>query len=173
MGLRERLQAEAQARSEQLATRFRDDRCIACGTAGIAGLILAEFHWRKEVARSETHAIRVDHTSIHPMCPSCLAQVQSRRPWYWTLRYTGLVAFAAALCAIIAGIAVLWLMHLTNEERGQFRMLIAAGLVLLPLAVFISWLSRRYSVPASLVDMAGRGWECVGLREPADAGNSS
>jgi hypothetical protein len=54
-------------------------------------------------------------------------------------------------------------MHLTRAEREGTIILGAAAAVLLPVSLIVLRLARGYSVPSSLIDMTGRGWESIAL----------
>ena len=167
MDLREKLQAEADARAAHLATRFAPNRCIACGSTRAADLIPTDFKWRKQVGRSEHHHERVTHTSTHPLCAACLAELRRLRRRFWPLRYAGGIALAAALCAVIAPPILLACMQLAPDERRQIIATGAAGVLLLPTALLTLRAARRFSVPGSLFDMTGNGWECIGVTNQA------
>jgi hypothetical protein len=124
MDLREKLQAEADARAAHLATRFAPNRCIACGSTKAAELIPTDFKWRKQVGRGEHHHERVTHTSTHPLCAACMAELRRLRRRFWPLRYAGGIALTLRA-------------------------------------------ARRFSVPGSLFDMTGNGWECIGVTNQA------
>jgi hypothetical protein len=167
MGLRETLQAEAEARAAHLATVFAPSRCIACGSTKAADLSSTDFKWRKQVGRSQHHHERVTHTSTHMLCPPCLTELRRRRRRFWPLRYAGGIALAAALCAVIATPILLACMRLAPDERSQMIATGAAGLLLLPAAGMTLRAARRFSVPACLFDMTGNGWECIGVTNQA------
>jgi hypothetical protein len=166
MSLHEKLQSEATARAADLAARFPQSRCIACAAPAGNSVTLrpTEFHWRKQVGRSEHHHVRVTHVSTHPLCPACLAQLRHRRRRFWPLRYAGGVTLAAACCALIAPPILLAFMHLDSGERTQVLITAAAGLLLLPAALVMLRSARRFSVPHTLLDLTGRGWDCTAVK---------
>ena len=165
MDLMQRLEAEAAAR-EKLLSQFPSDRCVDCGTAGMHGLLLTEFRWRKQVGRVEDD-VRIEHSSTHPLCESCLAELRSRRKWFWPMRYAGGIALAAAFCGVVAAPVLLYGMQLSASERSAVLSVGVVATILLPCAIFVLAVTRRFSVPSSLLDMTGRGWECISLR-PAE-----
>jgi hypothetical protein len=160
MNRHQKLEAEAEQRSRELATRFTPDRCIACGTAGAHPLRSTEFLWRKQLGAAE-HVVRAQHISTHLLCDSCLGELRSRRRWFWPGRFLGGIAFGAALCGIIAAASVIFFMNLRPSERAEANSIGIAAVVLLPLGIITWVLARRLSVPATLLDMTRRGWECV------------
>jgi hypothetical protein len=164
MGLKQRLEAEAAVRSEQLASRFPSARCISCGTAGVGELQPTEFHWRKQVGRSAEHHVRIEHASSHLLCDSCLDELRRRRRWFWPIRYAGGIGLAAALCGVVTVPVLLYCMRLSTSERREIISIGLVAAILLPVAIIALAVARRYSVPASLLDMTGRGWECISLR---------
>jgi hypothetical protein len=169
MGLRERLQAEAQTRAQQLASRGSPTLCIACGTTGPGALLAAAFRWRKQVGRSAEHHVRVEHVSVHPICPACLADVRRRRRTFWLLRYLGGFALAAGLCGVIAVPILLLIMNLAPAERRQMTGVGWASAAPLLLGLATLALARRLSVPKSLLDMTDHGWECVTVEDSSPA----
>ena len=56
-------------------------------------------------------------------------------------------------------------MRLNRAERTQVLATIAASVVVLPVAWLLLRTADRLSVPDSLGDMAGDGWECVSVSE--------
>ena len=75
---------------------------------------------------------------------------------------------AIALCGIVSVPVLLYSMHLDADERGTLIPIGVAAAVLLPTSLYLLWVARRYSVPASLVDMTANGWECVGVAPTSD-----
>lgn len=132
-----------------------------------ADLLPADFKWRKQVGRSEHHHERVTHTSTHPLCAACLTELRRRRRRFRPLRYTGGIALAAALCAVIATPILLACMRLAPDERRQMIATGAAGLLLLSAALMTLRAAQRFSVPGCLLDMTGNGWECIGVTNQA------
>jgi hypothetical protein len=82
------------------------------------------------------------------------------------VRYLGGVLLAAALSGLIACPILLIFMRLNREERTQVIAVLATSAVLLPVAWLLLRIADRLSVPASLVDMTGDGWECVAIKTP-------
>jgi len=162
LGFKVNLESEAHARKEKLVSRFKNERCISCGTAGVAPLTPVDFHWRKQVGR-ETNLRRVEHTSRHELCEQCLAQLQTRRKVFWPLRYAAGIGLAGGLCGVIGVTCVLYIMRLRPDEQRQAIWIGIAAALLLPVSIFGLWMSRRLSVPQSLVDMTRDGWECVAV----------
>jgi len=165
MGLKDRLHEEAASRGEQLRSRFEPGRCIGCGSTGANDLRPAEFQWRKQVGRSANHHVRIEHASTHLLCNTCLTGLRSRRRWFWPIRYAGGFGLAAALCGIVTVPTLLYCMKLNSSERGMIMSVGVLSAVLLPLALVALTIARRFSVPPCLLDMTGRGWECIALHE--------
>lgn len=169
MALKEKLLQEAQERDERLSGRFDNTRCISCGAAKGAALSFVEFRWRKQVSLGAEHHVRVEHSSRHLLCRSCWAELSGRRRWFWPLRYAGGIAVAAGLCGIVTAPALLYFMRLTPAERSELLLTGALAIIFLCAGILGLWFARRFSVPASLLDMTSHGWECIGIRsDPAD-----
>ena len=164
MGLRQRLEAEAQARSAQLALRSSTTHCVFCSTTSVGKLRLTQFVWRKQVGRSADHHVRIEHISMHLLCEHCLKEIVRRRKWFWPIRYAGGVGLAGGLCGVVTVPALLYLMKLSNSER-QFIFLVGlVSAILLVVGLVALAVARRCSVPPTLLDMTGNGWECVSLQ---------
>jgi hypothetical protein len=117
------------------------------------------------VGRGPEHHVRVEHESVHPICPACLAELRRRRRAFWPMRYLGGIALAGGICGVVTVPILLWAMNLSPAERRTMEGIGWASGVLLLVGVFGLWVARGYSVPRSLFDMTGRGWECVGVEE--------
>lgn len=168
MGLREQLEAEAEERTKVFVSRADPTRCLSCGSRGAPRLLSSEFRWRKQVGANQHHHVRVEHSSTHPLCSACLQQLRYRRRWFWPIRYAGGTALAAGICGVVTVPILLWCLHLNADEH---REVISTGIVSLVLLVAGIWTlgyARHLSVPPTLLDMTGRGWECVSVRELAE-----
>ena len=171
MALEDRLQTEMQQRAAYLAAHFPPDRCVGCGEG--ARLTPLRFRWRKLVGKTMHSYVRARHESRHPLCQACLAQLRARRRKFWPVRYVGGFLLTASLCGLIACPILLLFMRLNRAERTQVLVTIAASVVVLPVAWLLLRTADRLSVPESLADMAGEGWECVAVSEavpPATGG---
>ncbi|MDB5322439.1 MAG: hypothetical protein JWN40_4070 [Phycisphaerales bacterium] len=82
------------------------------------------------------------------------------------MRYLGGVLLAGALSGLIACPILLFFMQLNREERTQVIAVLASAAVILPVAWLLLKTADRLSVPATLVDMTGDGWECVAINTP-------
>jgi len=95
----------------------------------------------------------------------------SRSDRQWTAevpKAKGLVAWSPSLKRLRKHVDVAlreFYPELASQERREVIAVSLASALLLSAAVFLLYKARSLSVPASLLEMTGKGWECIGLKE--------
>ena len=69
------------------------------------------------------------------------------------------------MCGIVACVMLLLFLRMNRSERREVTGVAWASGVLLPLSLAVLWRARTYSVPPALLEMTGKGWECIGVSE--------